>query len=244
MFTIVLLLGATCLHQPSEQKDKTIEMDLAGVRPAKAFLTVGKDEYLIRVVMTPITVFDKATNDLCNYEKARELALIALAKHLSGKDAAELTVSGAETVKSGEEEKKYSLTLRVPIMGVSLVKATEKKGNDEPAKATERIILNSSFFARKSDYQTIIKRLDKLLLAELKKVEDEKEEDKFDIAVKQMKKKGLDNFEKIERAVAADLLLFSMEQAELKQSVATQRQSFLAKLDEAIKQHKENDKEE
>lgn len=243
MFTVILLLGMTCLHQPGEQKDKTIELDLAGVRPAKAFLTVRKDEYLIRVVMTPITVFDKATNDLFNHEKARELALVALAKHLSGKDAAELTVSGAETEKSGEEGKKYSLTLRVPIKGVSLAKATEKKGK-EPAKATERIVLNSSLFTRKSDYETMIHHLDTILLAQLTKVKDEKEEEKFDEAVAKLKKQGLDNFAKIERVIAADLLLFSMEQAELTQTVSRQRQSFLGKLDEAIKQYKDNDPEE
>ena len=135
MFTAILLLGATCFHHPGEQKDKTIEMDLAGVRPAKAFLTVRKDEYLIRVVMTPITVFDKATNDLFNHDKARELALFALAKHLSGKDAADLTVSGAETKKSGEEGKNYSLTLRVPIRGVSLVKATENERQGGTSKS-------------------------------------------------------------------------------------------------------------
>ena len=239
MLAAMLLLGTSCSYLTGVQKDKTVEINLGGVRQAKAFLTTSKDDYLIRVVMVPIRDFDKTTNDLLNFENARELAFLALAKHLSAKETVELTVSGAETEKSGVDGKVYSLILRVPINGVTLAKATENKGK-EPAKGTERIIFNSNspLFTRKSDYETIINRLETILVAELAKVKDEKEEDKFDEAVAKIKKQGVDNLEKIERAIKTDLLLYSMEQAELREAVARVKSLFLGKVEEANKQYK------
>lgn len=239
MLASLLLLGTLCPQVADDQKEKAVQIDLGGIRQAKAFVIVAKHDYFIRIEMVPISLFDKATNELVNLEKARELALIALAKHLSPKEAVELTVSGAENEKIVAEAKKYSLTVRVPTNGVRVVKGDEKPAKGKE-KAKDRIVITSgsSLFTRKGDYENLIQGLGTFARAELTKAESEKMEEKFDEAVSKIKQRGLGNFDKVDQAIGADLLLFSKEQSELRQAVSKERQSLVSKVEETVKNYK------
>src|ERR1043165_9584979 len=100
--------------------------------------------------MLPVKSFDEATNARLNREKGRELALWALAKHLSDKESVEFYVSGAQIEKGGTDGKFYTLTLRVPRKGVSLIGTEEKPSAKK--QAMERVAFSSALFTRKRDY--------------------------------------------------------------------------------------------
>ena len=91
----------------------------------------------------------------------------------------------------------------------------------------------------------MIRRLDTILLAQLKKAMDQKEEEKFDEAVAKLKKQGLDNFaeNRAGHFHRPPSVLDGTGRTETR-AVSRQRQSFLGKLDEAIKQYKDNDQED
>jgi hypothetical protein len=109
--------------------------------------------------MLAVRCFDDATNAEVNRSLARQYALQALARHLSGKPSAEFTVSGAREVRAGAEAdgKSFALTLRVPRDGVALVSAGRPPAPGEGAKAgAERVVADDALSQRKGEYLQMI----------------------------------------------------------------------------------------
>lgn len=243
---VSLMFLTTCVYSSGDLKDKLIEFDFGGTRQAKVTLTIGKDDYLVKVTMKPIKVFDNATNNLLNSQKARELGYLALAKHLSDKDSVVLIVSGAVALKDAEEAKTYSLTLRVPRDGVSLGKEEREEAAmaKETAKGIERIAVLFKLETCKQDYEKTIQMLDRMMLSELKKCQREKDMDKFEAALGKIKKRGLDNWQQMETKIKNELLLFSTEQTELVEAISRRRGSLMAQVEEAIRLHRKKEQED
>jgi hypothetical protein len=217
--------------------DETKTIDLGGLRQAKAALTVSEGEYEIKVRMLPVNSFDAATNARLNRDKAREVALMALAKHLSGEKSVEFVISGAQVEKAGTEGKSYSLTLRVPRKGVVVTRQgkSSKPGGD-------RVAFTSELFTRKRDYLNTLEQLTTTIQSELKMVEEEAKEqkeetDSIPAAVAKLKERYTQNFENIGKEINADLLLLSIEQEELAAALAMRKSRVLGQLKEAVKGH-------
>src|SRR5205085_1289074 len=119
-------------------------------------LTITDTDYVIKVRMLPVQCFDLATNARLNREKARGLALQALAKHLSTKEASEFFVSGVQIETVETDGRFYTLALRVPRDGVSLVR-DRVKPLARPAE--DRIAFTSELFTRKKDYLNTVDQL-------------------------------------------------------------------------------------
>jgi len=227
--------------------DDTITIDLGGLRQAKATLTISENDYVVKVRMLPVRSFDEATNVRLNRDMGRELALWALAKHLSDKDSVEFYVSGARIEKAGADDKFYTLTLRVPQKGVSLVRAGEKPSTKK--QGGDRVVFSSALFTRKRDYLDTLDNLSTTVMADVKAIEGKakggKEQvDSFSVAVGQIEKAWRNNLTSLGQDIKADLLLFSGDLDELNQAIEKENRRVLTYIQEAVKKQKvEQEKE-
>jgi hypothetical protein len=217
--------------------DETSPIDLGGLRQVTAFLTISDIDYVVKVRMLPVQTFDAATNARLNREKARGLALQALAKHLSRKQTVEFVVSGAQIETAGPDGKFYALTLRVPREGVSLVRETETC--PLPAKrGQERVSFDTSFFTRKRDYLNTLEKLAAALSSDLQKVARKKTTGgSFALVIAEIEERGATNFENLGKEIKADTVLFSLEQEELSGALAKHQERLLEQLKAAVKKH-------
>src|ERR1700733_9171802 len=118
-FAVTLLLAS--VTHADDGKPEEVRIKLGGPRQAKAVLTATDSDYTITIQMLPVVSFDEGTNAQLNRDKARFLALQALAQHLAGKPNVQLVVSGSQVTKAGLGGKVYMLTLRVARQGVTVV---------------------------------------------------------------------------------------------------------------------------
>jgi len=246
MFRFILCGGISLVLLSSAiAQDQQKTFDLGGIRQAKATVTVSERDFVISVRMLPVHCFDAATNARLNREKARELAMWALAKNLSDKNAVEFYVSGAQVEKVGTEGKSYTLILRVPRKGVSLIQAGEKPS----AKASgDRVAFSSALFSRKRDYLDTLDQLTNSVLADLQTVEnkakEEKDSDSLAIAADDIEKKWVKNLKALGQEIKDDLLLFTIDQEELNQAMEKQNGRVRESIHEAAKKLKTAKKKE
>jgi len=228
---LVVLIVALVAFDPVSAADATITIELGGLRQAKAVLTITESEYVAKVLMLPAQCFDSTTNSRLNREKARELALQALAKHLSNKEAVEFTVSGVQIEKVGVEGKFYTLNLRLPRKGVSVVpdgkKPAVKQGED-------RLAFTSELFTRKRDYLNTLDTLMGVVTFDVQEA-DEKAGESFSRAIAEIEERGIKNLENLRKEIKNDLLLLSFEQEELNDVLSKQKIKMLGQFKEAVK---------
>jgi len=224
--------------------DATNTIDLGGLRQAKAALTVTNTDYVVKVRMLPVHCFDAATNTRLNRDKARELALQALAKQLSTKEAVEVFVSGVQIDNVGTDGKFYTLALRVPRKGVSVV----RQGEAPPAKQGEdRVAFTSELFTRKRDYLNTVEKLSVAVLADMKMVEAKAAKEvtpteAFNLAIAAIEEQWVKNLENLGKEIKSDLLLLSVEQEELNEALDKVKTRMLGRLKEAVKKQAEKEK--
>jgi hypothetical protein len=239
-----LALGGCVLASAAEEKAKRIAIDLGGLRQAKADVTASHEQFTIRVRMLSVTSFDAALNARLNREKARALALLALAKHLGGKKDTEFTVSGAEVRRAGADGKLYILVLCVPRKGVALVRAgrhAPPKRTAVPGSGVDRVIFTSELFTRKRDYLDTMEQLAANALRALRAAEGkangpDQQTGDFSFAVAEIEERGLENLQKLGQEIKDDLLLLSVEQEELAAALVKHKEKLLARLN-AVKRH-------
>ena len=239
MVRFLAVLGLAPAVFSSVAADATSAIDLGGLRQAKAVLTVTDAEYVVKVRMLPVECFDAPTNARLNREKARELALLALAKHLSAGEAAEFSVSGVQINGVGTDGMFYTLALRVPQEGVSVVREREKP----PAKHGEdRVAFTSELFTRKKDYQNTLEKLTAAALADVQTAEEKPAEDAapreaFGLALAEIEERGLKNLENLRKEIQADVLLLSVEREDLDAALDEQKVRIQKQVKEAVKRH-------
>jgi len=247
---VMLGLGALVPGLSAAADDKARTIDLGGPRQVKAEVATAEGDYVIKVRMRAVRVFDAATNAELNQEKARQYALQALARHLSDKKTVYLTVSGAVVDAAKLEKSTYLLTLRVPRRGVVL-----HSEDDKPAEnpRTERVTFSSALFRARRDHEDTIERLATVLAANLREAEkkaDPDDERAFTESVRSIEKRGLANFDALADAVKADLLLSTVEmfgkpseRDELLAAVERQKQHLRAFVKKTLQKHVKDKKE-
>ena len=75
---IGIVLSFVCCYASGDPKEKIVEFDFEGPRQAKVTLTIGKEDYLVKVAMNPIKVFDKATNNLLSLAQNQKKIRLSL----------------------------------------------------------------------------------------------------------------------------------------------------------------------
>jgi hypothetical protein len=250
MYKLILLICATLVEMDfvatAQYKLDSRTIELGGLRQAKVVLTISESEYVMKVRMMPVRTFDVATNARLNRAKGRELALLALAKLLSGEKSVEFTVSGAQIEQAGTSGDFYTLNLKVPRKGVSLARKGEK-----PSATTkqDRIAFSSALFTRKREYLEILSKVTTSALADLQVTENKAKEikdnaDSFFLTIGQIEKKLAKNLHSLGQEIKADLLLLSIEQEELCDVLTRQKNQVLSHLKEAVKKYKLNQAKE
>ncbi len=230
--------------------DKARTFDLGGPRQVKAEITAEEEDYVIKVRMRAVRVFDATTNAELNQEKARQYALQALARHLSDKKTVHFTVSGAVVDAARLEKSTYLLTLRVPRRGVTLL-SEDVKPVDAPR--TERVTFSSALFRARRDHEDTINRLAAVLAANLRNAEKKADPDDkraFTESVRGIEKRGVENFDALADAVKADLLLSTVEmfgkpseRDELLAAVEQQKQRLRDLVKKMLQKHVKDKKE-
>jgi hypothetical protein len=210
-------------------------VDLGGPRQARAVVTAGPEEYEVKVTLLPVRCFDKATNDRVSRDLARQYALQALARHLAGRKAAELTVSGARVTAAGGEGKSYALTLTVPRAGVQV-------RGDPPAPprgGAVAVAFDAELFTRKRDYLQTLDRLAAHLAADLEALQEKTagpgKDEAFALGIAELEEQGLKNLERLAAEVGADRLLLFTEQEEITDGLTGAREKFLERLRQAVR---------
>ncbi len=239
MLRIFLAVTLTLAVAGGSAAGEPTAIDLGGPRRATAALSVTATEYVVAVKMFPVSSFDAATNARLNRDKARALALQALAKHLSGAKAVTLSVSGAEVEGAGADGKFYALTLRVPRRSVSVVAAGRPPEEARPvegkAEKVERVDYTSALFTRKQDLLDTLAGLSVPLAADLDDAARTPDgrpagEGAFHRAVAEVEERGLGQLDKLAAEVDGEILLLSIEKAELNRLIGEQRVRLLASL--------------
>jgi len=243
--------GWAVVAQAADEKSEAVTIDLGGLRQARAVVTVAEGDYLIKVRMLPVRCFDDALNAELNRDKARELALQALARRLSGKPFVELAVSGARVEKAGPDGKFYALTLRVPSDEVTLVRAGDKPPaveRTERKAGVDQVLFQSEFFTRKRDYLNTLEKMTAVFTADLRTAETTAKtrppNNAFFLAVAELEERCEKDFEGIGRDIKADRLLLDVEKEEAAKVLSEQKRQVLDQLKEAVKRREENEPKE
>jgi hypothetical protein len=167
---LALLLGAA---PPAARPGATVE--LKGRRQVRVEVGQGEGNYLLHARMPPVSSFDEATNARLNRDRARQCALLGLARHLAGGGRVQLEVAGARVVRTGREGKFYTLTLSVPQAGV---KRVEGRGAvplvAEPGKPVRVDPFAAPFFTRKSDHLLTLAQVASALTGDLREASKKK----------------------------------------------------------------------
>jgi hypothetical protein len=226
-------------HSPSitTAAPDPVLINLGGPRKVLAKITLADGEYRVDVRMLAVQAFDKATNDKVNRDKARLLALQALIRHLSGKNEAEATLSGARIVSTGQDKQFFTLTLALPKDKFSLVEpsnpAVEPAGNI-PGHGGERLKWKSELFTKKDD---LLRTIDFLAMQFLNDIAlAEKAEKEFDDRIAETEERAAIAFKALRNEVASEILLLSIEKEELVDKAKDAERQVTARLMQAVEQ--------
>jgi hypothetical protein len=229
---LVPLAAARAVGPPAAE-----EIDLGGPRRVKASVGTSPGEYVIKVRLLPVHVFDPATNARLNREKGREFALLALARHLEGEKAEAITVTGARVTETGTDGKYFTLTVRVPRSGVAL--AGEAKSPPGGGNA-ERVAFSSALFTRKREYLLTLRQLAASVEGDLRATA--RAAGKKDCpgkamseAVAALEKQARANLRKLAAEVRADLLLLTLEQEEVLRALEREQARLTGQFREALR---------
>lgn len=214
--------------------DKAVTVPLGGLRQASATIRGNTDDYMIQVRFLPVRCFDALTNAALNREKGRLYALQALAKHLSGKDSATLTVSGVQVESTALDGKFQTLTLRVPRKAVALVPEEKNPPKEPVGKAKkERVAFSSDLFTRKREYHQTLDQLTRQFEAGVRALP--KDEQAFNLAVAELEEKTVNNLVTLATEIGQDKLLLTVEKDELLEAVQQTKKTALDRLIKTVK---------
>jgi hypothetical protein len=201
--------------------------------------------------MLPVKSFDPATNAPLNRDKARSLALRALARHLSDKPEVHMVVSGSQVTKAGLEGDVFTLTLRVPRRGLTVVPAEDGRGKVEKTAATaarENISVPSALLTRKQDTLDTLERLVRESERGLKACREaagkQRREQAFYLSIAELEDRTQANLDKLSAEVNADTLLLKVEKEELLRSIQARKESVLVSLKEAVQEFERGTKKD
>ncbi len=237
-----------------------------GVRNVVVIISDSADRYRIVVNMLAVKAFDPATNKRLNLQKARAIAIKALAKHAAMKNGAPFTVRGMEVQDMTTANGSYRLVLLLPKENIAAIAverpkppSPEKGGFNEnqapPAAAQragkterpsgqkkERLYVDedssaAALLTRAADYLDTLAQLKEGVLEDLNAVQKKVlHQDDFYLAISELEER-LDRLcRSMEAEINADNLLLSTEQRELRQVMKKQRSEVMKALKAAVEQ--------
>jgi hypothetical protein len=233
----VILVAANAM---AAAENRTVRIELGGLRQATAELSVTNSEYVVTVEMLPVATFDAALNTRLNRDKARSLALRALASHVAAQrqENTFVTVSGTKVQDAGMRGNRFGLTLSVPRDHVYLNAAARVRlpKAESPAERDAERLEPSSLLVRKAEYLESGKSLLRVLLTEIEEARNRHQKaPMFFIRVAELEEQADSCFAALVADANADKLLLSVEKAELEKLFDGQKQEVMGALTVAAK---------
>jgi hypothetical protein len=205
-------------------------------------IRVTGSEYTITVTMLPVKSFDPATNTPLNRDKARSLALKALARHLSDKPEVHMVVSGSQVTKAGLEGDVFTLTLRIPRRGLTVVPAEASRGKVEKttaAETTQHISVPSALLTRKQDALDTLECLVRESECGLKLCREAAAkgcQQAFYLSIAELEDRAQANLNKLSAEVNTDTLLLRIEKEEILRSIQVRTERVVVSLKETVQE--------
>ncbi len=191
MFVTLLVFAASAAEEPA----RTIEF--GGMRRARATVEATDSAFLVKVRLLPVQAFDEVTNRRVTRQKARQLALEAMLRHLTGKRSGELTVEGARVTAIGSDGKFFTLTMEIPRRGIST--EAEPAATTVEAPGLVRARFMSRFDRDLQDQLDIARELGASLSEELREIEEKHAtppvREQFVRAVGALEKRGMEQID-------------------------------------------------
>jgi hypothetical protein len=230
-----LLLGVLLAPDPAWTTPRTV--NLGGPRRVVVRIALEGDHYTLRTRMLAVRCFDESTNARLNQQMARMLSLGGLARALSEKKPMQLTVQQARVIRHDVEGAYFTLQLRVPRDGVTLVEG-KKAASSERSTRAETIPSVDAFLNRVKDHETTLTGLMTCLRDDLAEAVARHRRDSDDetlvLAIAQLEERCVDNLQRYAKVIGDDSLLLSIERDELMRTIGRHRKEFLAALKRAV----------
>jgi hypothetical protein len=193
--------------------------------------------------MLPVKSFDPATNAPLNRDKARSLALRALARHMSDKPEVHMVVSGSQVTTAGLEGDVFTLTLRIPRRGLTVVPAEDRRGKVEKTTATEttqHISVPSALLTRKQDaldtLECLVRESECGLKACREAAAKQGRGQAFYLSIAELEDRAEANLNNLSAEVNTDTLLLKIEKEEILRSIQVRKERMLVSLKEAVQE--------
>jgi len=215
------------------------EIDLGGLRKARA--VVGKDEsgYHCSVSFIPVSCFDAQINRQINQRKARSYSARAFASFVGVKGKCSVTIKHLALVEdSGVQEGRaiflYSAA-GVTVAAPSPARHVRKSGVSkigESATVKDNLVVNmadeQTLLGCHHDYRDTLQVLEQGLFAEISNIDRENLEDQIASA----EDRGFSAYEKLFAKVRSEKLLLSVEKEQMSLGVKRSQDAFLKRLGE------------
>jgi len=232
-----------------EQDDPRV-IRLGGLRKASAVISVDEIEYTIVAKMTPVKIFDDASNSSIDRRLLIRIALRALTKCLAEKPVT-LTAIGTATENFKTDKNVCRLTIRLPIKGVKIQPSQVSVNpvsqhcsggmdvlgsNRQWRTSRQRVTARADLLSRKQEYATLIDVLANALetrIDTLQVMQSGEHEVDYKAETVSVSNQVSDNLRALSAAVQQDLMLLSAEKAELLKELRSREQRLLQKLRDA-----------
>lgn len=246
VFVFAVFLACTASASATEQ-DQARVVEFVGFRKATAVILSDDTGYTVTAEMTPVKVFDDASNTAVNRRLLMGIALRGLVNLLSDEPVT-LTVTAATPGKITMAEDRCQLTIRIPIDGIEVQPLDESpdtpsrnsSGNDTvrdgaPLLASGPLGVGPDLLARKQEYATLVGELADVWKGEVD-VLQEAAMDGVEVHLvtgATIANRVSDNFLALSAEIQRDLMLLSFERQELLEQMRSQEQRLIETIHSA-----------
>jgi len=239
-FTFFLLITSALCHYALAKKSQEIE--LGGLRKARAVVGKNENGYYCSVSFIPVSCFDAQINRQINQRKARSYSTRAFATFVGVKGKGSVTIKHLALVEdSGVQEGRaiflYSaagLTVPAPSAAGHVRKSGVSK-SIESAAVKDSLVVNmadeQTLLGCYDDYRETLQALQQGLFAEISNIDREGLEDQIWSA----EDRGLSAYEKLSAKIRSEKLLLSVEKEQICLAVKRSQGAFLNHLGEVYK---------
>lgn len=236
LFYTIILCGCVLANDSQE-------LDLGGMRQAKAIVNKDENGYHCSISFIPVSCFDAPSNQKINQRKGRYYATRALALSTGIQGRSIVTIKHLELVEN-QKFKDGRAFLRYSASDVYVVKEPTPKQEPKTVEpgvvikkpdASSPLVMDLSaqhtLLGCLDDYQTTLHTLAEYLSADIKSINRENLEDN----VATLEDHGMRVFEQLTVKIKSEKLLLSLEKTQLINEVKSSEAKFIKLLSSAYK---------
>lgn len=237
---IAVILVATPLLAFAVSQSETIK--LGGPREAAAIITATTSEYTVVVSFLAVSAFDPSKNMALNRSKADQYVLVALGRKAGIPSGEEFSAEGLVCVESGQSNKLYAATYKIPVAGIKregspILKQGE--GVAPSAAAPIKVESKSQLLSRSADYSHSIKEIGALVEGDFRSAARDLTIQELATGVEEAKQEAARTYDELLTEIAQDKLLLQLEAKELREEILSQQKQISADLETIRSRHEQ-----